>query len=201
MEKAMTFRGYPVAAYDELTKCDFCGTPVLRLVKCPCGTNFCFQVCVPTASMIEGDIECPRCKLENSIIIDDLNYTESDQASQQIQQEKKKDLYLERLRQITADDVIRVANGWKWIKLKGKFMAKLTVKPEEAAERSPAAGTILSVSGQGRSNRLQVTTGGFARHNGKRIDLIVDVEDYDPQGKHKDINRKHLEEASDKSGQ
>ena len=45
----------------------------------------------------------------------------------------------------------------------------------------PAAGTVINVSCRNGSTSLQVTTGGHARWNGNRIELIAEVEDYAPQ--------------------
>lgn len=193
MRYQMTFRGYMVITHPYDMPCGYCGTKTPSELRCLCGTTFCMIKCVPVKCWKDGDIECPKCVLETAINAADLAYIAAEREWEENKRERIAELQMERLRMRTADDVIRQQPRWQWTRINGDTLAKLTVKPEEVLKHVPSAGTILIVHSPEGATSFQVTTGGHARRNGDKIDLIAEVEKYEPYGKHQDINRSNLQ--------
>lgn len=191
----ITFQGFPVITQPTATPCHSCGKSPPCLLKCTnCRHEFCMLGCVDVDTRV-SPVTCPKCDRENAILEEELDYREAELRMRARLQETQKHDQLRKLQAwVGVEDIMPTRDAWRWAVVDGKNVARKLVPPTQAMRHTPPRGAVITVLDQHGNQSPQVTLRGTATQKGAHIDLIVEVEIYDPEGKRQDISMAHFEE-------
>ena len=171
----MTFQKFLVITDNPDPTCPTCSHETPSTLLCPdCRHVFCIVNCVPT-TLRRQLIQCPKCSIDSPVLpqraesCDEALITDARESSQQMRQQHE-----------NRDEIVRGYTAWWWTHQMGPRMAKTTVPAQRVLEHLPFQGTIILVVDHEGDRSEQVTLGGTAVRNGHNIDLLVNVQPYDP---------------------